>query len=117
MFRKAIMYSYFEDEDDEIPITDVHTVIYFDPNRNMYIRTDFVDGEKWSIQIPSNYDIYVNNKPISPRYSSGLTYIEGSLVLGYDCDNDTWCCSTCGVDMGSNNPRQLCCKTYCENEI
>lgn len=25
-------------------------------------------------------------------------------------------CVICGVDMGPNNPRQLCRKTYCENE-
>ena len=25
-------------------------------------------------------------------------------------------CVICKVDMGSNNPRQLCKKTYCENE-
>jgi hypothetical protein len=25
-------------------------------------------------------------------------------------------CIICKVDMGSNNPRQLCRKTYCENE-
>jgi hypothetical protein len=26
-------------------------------------------------------------------------------------------CVVCGVDMGSCNPRQLCCKTYCPMEI
>jgi hypothetical protein len=25
-------------------------------------------------------------------------------------------CVICGVDMGPDNPRQLCRKTYCENE-
>lgn len=25
-------------------------------------------------------------------------------------------CIICNVDMGDNNPRQLCKKTYCENE-
>ena len=29
---------------------------------------------------------------------------------------DTNPCVICGVDMGANNPRQLCRKTYCENE-
>ena len=24
-------------------------------------------------------------------------------------------CVICGIDMGVNNPRQLCRKTYCEN--
>ena len=26
-------------------------------------------------------------------------------------------CVQCGVDMGPQNPRQLCRKTYCENEV
>jgi hypothetical protein len=26
-------------------------------------------------------------------------------------------CMICGIDMGSCNPRQLCCKTYCPNEF
>tara|TARA_A100001015_G_scaffold286432_1_gene355091 strand:- start:53 stop:457 length:405 start_codon:yes stop_codon:yes gene_type:complete len=25
-------------------------------------------------------------------------------------------CIVCKVDMGPNNPRQLCCKTYCDQE-
>ena len=25
-------------------------------------------------------------------------------------------CTGCGVDMGENNPRQYCCKTYCPYE-
>jgi hypothetical protein len=26
-------------------------------------------------------------------------------------------CVTCGINLGNNNPRQYCCKTYCPNEI
>lgn len=26
-------------------------------------------------------------------------------------------CIECGVDMGPSNPRQLCCKTYCDNSF
>lgn len=26
---------------------------------------------------------------------------------------DSWYCTCCGIDMGINNPRQYCCKTYC----
>ena len=26
-------------------------------------------------------------------------------------------CTVCGVDMGDCNPRQLCAKTYCANEL
>ena len=25
-------------------------------------------------------------------------------------------CVNCGIDMGEDNPRQLCCKSYCPNE-
>lgn len=28
-------------------------------------------------------------------------------------DPETWYCTECGEDMGYNNPRQLCGKTYC----
>jgi hypothetical protein len=30
--------------------------------------------------------------------------------------DDTWHCTVCGQDMGSCNSRQLCRKTYCENQ-
>ena len=35
-----------------------------------------------------------------------------------DCDyeEETWKCIGCGEDLGSMNPRQYCCKTYCPNE-
>ena len=28
-----------------------------------------------------------------------------------------WYCIICGADMGTDNPRQFCRKTYCENEF
>lgn len=37
------------------------------------------------------------------------------IIKGYNPISDEWHCVTCGVSMGKNNPRQLCCKTYCEN--
>jgi hypothetical protein len=40
-----------------------------------------------------------------------------SITKGYNPETDSWHCTVCGVDMGSMNPRQLCMKTYCENEI
>lgn len=36
--------------------------------------------------------------------------------FGYSSVTESWHCCTCGVDMGKNNPRQLCKKSYCENE-
>ena len=38
------------------------------------------------------------------------------FIGGYDEENDTWRCVGCGIDMGSCNPRQYCCKTYCPKE-
>lgn len=36
-------------------------------------------------------------------------------VYGYNSQTDSWHCLSCGIDMGQNNPRQLCGKTYCDN--
>ena len=35
------------------------------------------------------------------------------VVYGYNEKTDNWHCTQCGVNMGPNNPRQLCCKYYC----
>jgi len=37
-------------------------------------------------------------------------------VYGYNRKTDSWHCIQCGIDMGQENPRQLCRKYYCENE-
>lgn len=34
-------------------------------------------------------------------------------VYGYCKKTGSWHCTECGQDMGSQNPRQLCGKTYC----
>ncbi len=39
-----------------------------------------------------------------------------SKVYGYNKETDEWHCLSCGISMGTHNPRQLCKKTYCENE-
>ena len=36
-------------------------------------------------------------------------------VYGYNTVTGSWHCLQCGIDMGKNNPRQLCGKTYCIN--
>jgi hypothetical protein len=36
-------------------------------------------------------------------------------IYGYNIINNSWHCLTCGIDMGINNPRQLCGKTFCRN--
>ena len=34
-------------------------------------------------------------------------------VYGYNPVTDSWHCIECGVDIGSNNSRQLCGKSMC----
>lgn len=35
------------------------------------------------------------------------------IIKGYNKYTDSWHCTSCGVDMGRHNPRQLCRKTWC----
>ena len=34
-------------------------------------------------------------------------------VYGYNTTTHSWHCTECGVDMGPNNPRQVCGKWHC----
>jgi len=36
-------------------------------------------------------------------------------IFGYNPQTNSWHCTVCGIDMGEFNSRQLCRKTYCEN--
>ena len=36
-------------------------------------------------------------------------------IYGYNPKTESWHCVGCGIDMGKHNPRQYCCKSYCEN--
>ena len=38
---------------------------------------------------------------------------KSNKVYGYCKKTGSWHCTECGQDMGSQNPRQLCGKTYC----
>lgn len=40
-----------------------------------------------------------------------------SKETGYSKKTKSWHCLSCGINMGPNNPRQLCYKYYCPNEI
>lgn len=42
-------------------------------------------------------------------------YFEPVKVFGYNEKTGSWHCLQCGTDMGPQNPRQLCGKTYCQN--
>jgi hypothetical protein len=37
------------------------------------------------------------------------------IIYGYNSKTNCWHCTMCGIDMGENNPRQLCKKTWCPN--
>ena len=37
-------------------------------------------------------------------------------IYGYNNKTDSWHCLTCGINMGKNNPRQECGKTFCHNQ-
>ena len=39
------------------------------------------------------------------------------ITYGYNSKTNSWHCTMCGVDMGENNPRQLCGKIWCENLV
>src|SRR3989344_1129286 len=53
------------------------------------------------------------------RKSSSFIYIDDSDAEIYNNlpNNRKNLCIECGVDMGPNNPRQLCRKYYCENKV
>ena len=53
---------------------------------------------------------YKNKKNKLDNYSDSE-----EIVYGYNSKTDSWHCTLCGIDMGKNNPRQYCRKTYCEN--
>lgn len=37
-------------------------------------------------------------------------------IYGFNPETESWHCLQCGVDMGIQNPRQLCGKYFCHNE-
>lgn len=55
----------------------------------------------------------------SPRVYCGTTQCLNTAFIDTTPDEDMEepiknLCVECGVDMGPNNPRQYCCKTYCD---
>ena len=53
------------------------------------------------------------NKKIKLDKSNSLE----EIIRGYNLQTDSWHCVECGIDMGKNNSRQLCNKTYCGNSF
>lgn len=43
-----------------------------------------------------------------------LNNFNDKIVYGYNPKTNSWHCTKCGIDIGENNPRQLCEKIYCK---
>ena len=39
------------------------------------------------------------------------------VIKGLNPETNDWHCISCGANMGPNNPRQYCYKSYCPYEI
>ena len=65
-------------------------------------------------------------RDVKTNYYNCYPMIDGSYFVGnpyelgeknfYKIVGDSNYCISCGIDMGENNPRQYCCKTYCPYE-
>ena len=38
---------------------------------------------------------------------------KNDIIYGYNSETESWHCTSCGLDMGKMNPRQLCGKYFC----
>jgi hypothetical protein len=80
-----------------------------------------VEDRVWSLIVAA--DIYTDNDAVVANALAlaeehGVAAVTDAVIQsliethGRDRKNR---CVECGVDMGEMNPRQLCCKVYCEN--
>lgn len=53
---------------------------------------------------------YSNKKDNQKRITD---YFKPPKIHGYNSKTDSWHCLICGIDMGPQNPRQLCGKWRC----
>ena len=67
--------------------------------------------QKKQMLITDYFTIKSNQKLITNYY----TPVE-CKVYGYNEKTQSWHCLQCGIDMGPQNPRQLCGKSYCYND-
>lgn len=71
-----------------------------------------------NIHININIDLAMDiNKMKQTLITDYFDKVQIKKIYGYDPKTDCWFCTKCGINMGKNNPRQLCRKTYCENEF
>lgn len=52
---------------------------------------------------------------ITVDYLQFLINLMTEIIFNYEIDSNL--CLCCGIDIGDNNPRQYCCKTYCPKHI
>jgi len=50
---------------------------------------------------------------ITNYFNNNITKI---IIKGYNKKTETWHCISCGANMGKDNPRQYCYKSYCPDE-
>lgn len=58
---------------------------------------------------------YSDDNKSEPTQTKITDFFRKRKVYGYCNKTCSWHCLICGENMGPNNPRQLCGKTYCHN--
>ena len=66
--------------------------------------------------IMSNKDKQKLPKNSGEKHNIKIDY-KKLLKLNGPFYDGTWHCTQCGTDMGPQNPRQLCGKTYCHEDF
>ena len=64
----------------------------------------------------SKLQTYKIQKKITDYYSTQVLESK-PMITGYNPQTDNWHCLICGISMGPHNPRQLCGKTWCPNQL
>lgn len=85
-------------------------------NMKQTLITDYFNGSKRknSNENKNESDILSNNT----NDTNGINNTNKKtrkIIYGYNPETGSWHCIECGVDMGPDNPRQYCRKSYCEN--
>ena len=56
-----------------------------------------------------------NNTKADVNQTKITDFFKKKIVYGYCNKTGSWHCLICGANMGPNNPRQICGKSYCHN--
>ena len=76
---------------------------------NPYDLTDSDENENLKFK-QEKLDKKINS---SSSNFSNFSNFPNEKIYGYNSNTNSWHCVNCGIDMGPQNPRQLCGKTYC----